>query len=81
MRKGDIVKNTCQCEGNPYRYQVVTGTFGGKGINTIDYLGNTHTFDNGTDHLEIVGHSKEYDVYMDFLKGLAKRKEDLQPHL
>lgn len=71
MKKGDIVKNTCQNESNLYKYQIVVATFnGGKGIRTIDYLGNSHVFDKAIEHMEVVGHSHEYDAYMKSLKNL-----------
>lgn len=72
MQKGDIVRNNCQSNGNPYRHQIVVGVYnGGKSVRTIDYLGNTHVFDKATEHMEVVGHSKEYDAYMESLKILS----------
>ena len=36
MQKGDIVRNNCQSNGNPYRHQIVVGVFnGGKSVRTI----------------------------------------------
>lgn len=71
MREGDIVSNKCQIEDNLYKYQIVISVFGGKGAMTIDYLGNTHRFDNAKEHMKVVGHSKEYDAYMESLKNLV----------
>ena len=75
MKKGDIVANTHQSDGNPYKHQMVVGTFCGKGAMTIDYMGNSHRFDNAQEHMEVVGHLKEYDDYMNALKRLSEYKE------
>ena len=75
MKKGDIVANTHQSDGNPYKHQMVVGTFCGKGAMTIDYMGNSHRFDNAQEHMEVVGHLKEYDDYMNALKQLSEYKE------
>ena len=77
MRKGDIVLNRCvedyhQCQ----KYQVVTGLYGGTGVRTIDYMGNTHTFDKGIEHLQIVGHMQEYDIFMKTLGRLLEYEDD-----
>lgn len=76
MVKGDIVKNHSSMEESLlYQYQVVISTFGGKGAMTIDYSGNTHRYDNATDHMEVVGHMAEYDAYMQALKKLEHYEE------
>ena len=74
LKKGDIVANTHQSDGNPYKHQMVVGTFCGKGAMTIDYMGNSHRFDNAQEHMEVVGHLKEYDDYMNALKRLFEYK-------
>ena len=74
MKKGDIVANTHQSDGNPYKHQMVVGTFCGKGAMTIDYMGNVHRFDNAQEHMEVVDHLKEYDDYMNALKRLSEYK-------
>lgn len=75
MKKGDIVANTYQSDWNPHKYQMVLSTFGGKGAMTIDYIGNTHRFDNAKEHMKVVGHLKEYDDYINALKRLSEYKE------
>lgn len=71
MKIGDVVRNNHQSEGNLYRYQIIERVFnGGKSARTIDYMGNTHVFDNAIEHMEVVGHSKEYDAYIGSLKNL-----------
>lgn len=75
MKKGDIVANTCTSDWNPYKYQMVIGTFGGNGARTIDYMGNKHRFDNAKEHMKVVGHLKEYDDYINALKKLSEYKE------
>ena len=75
MKKGDIVANTYQSDNNPYKHQMVVGTFCGKGAMTIDYMGNSHRFDNAKEHMKVVGHLKEYDDYINALKKLSEYKE------
>ena len=67
--------NTYQSDWNPYKYQMVVGRFGGKGTTTIDYMGKTHRFDKAKEHMEVVGHLKEYDDYMNALRQLSEYKE------
>lgn len=78
MRKGDIVSNSYQTDYNPYKYQMVVGTFGDKGAMTIDYMGNTHRFDRAKEHMEVLGHLKEYDDYMKALSQLSEYAEETE---
>ena len=52
---------------------MVVGTFCGKGAMTIDYMGNTHRFDNAKEHMEVVGHLKEYDDYINAYRNESKQ--------
>lgn len=76
MHEGDIVLNRC-VEGHQHqKYQVVTGLYRGTGVRTIDYMGNTNMFDKGVEHLQIVGHMQEYDVFIKALGRLLEYKDD-----
>lgn len=76
LKKGDIVKHKYYSDRNPLKYQVVFSTYSGKGANTIDYMGDTNSYDYAKDDFEIVGHMKEYDDFMEALENLTEYKED-----